>query len=98
MKLTGRVDGVNPYSYTNYQTGVRVAFRITCITGFDAAMLDKLRAWMEVLTDVTLEVEPVPSVGLDSRCLGCRLLVMKETAGQGAKDEQVQEHLHHHRP
>ena len=54
MKLAGRVDGVNPYSYSNFQHGVRVIFRIT---GFDAATLEKLRAWTEDLTDVTLEVE-----------------------------------------
>lgn len=60
------MDGVNPYSYSNFQHGVRVIFRIT---GFDAATLEKLRAWTEDLTDVTLEVEPVPSVGIDSRCL-----------------------------
>lgn len=54
MKLTGRIDGVIPYHYSNFQVGVRVAFRIT---GFDAATLDKLRAWMEALTDVTIVVE-----------------------------------------
>ena len=54
VKLTGRIDGVIPYHYSNFQVGVRVAFRIT---GFDAAMLDRLRAWMEALTDVTLVVE-----------------------------------------
>ena len=54
MKLTGRIDGVIPYHYSNFQVGVRVAFRIT---DFGADTLDKLRAWMEALTDVTIVVE-----------------------------------------